>query len=306
MAGIDINRTTTGVGVLLPKEVSNEIWTKTQNASIIQQLARRISMPAGGMDIPIITGDPVASWVNETDEKPVSRSTFGTKTIKAYKMAVIEPFSNEFRRDIPTLYNALVDRLPGVLATKFDATALGFQTSPGSGFDTLASAPAVSLVPTAPASSYDGFLAALASVATAGSDVTAWALSTFGEIVLLGSKDTTGRPIYVSTVTTEGSIGSVLARPVYKAPSVQKAGASATPGPAAASTVGFGGDWASAVWGTVEDITLKISTEATLNDGGTSLNLWQRNMFAVMVEFEVGFAVRDVNRFVRLTGSTPA
>jgi HK97 family phage major capsid protein len=295
---IDINRGSSGV-VTLPKTVSNEIWTKTQNASIIQQLCRRIPLPAGGIDVPIITGDPVASWVNETDEKPVSRSTFGVKTIKGYKMAVIEPFSNEFRRDLPQLYGALVSRLPGVLAAKFDATALGFQATPGSGFDTLASAPAVSINTNA----YSGFLAALSSVANVGgADVTGWALSTQGEIALLGALDTTGRPIFSTSVTEVGSVGSVLARPVYKAPSVYKAGVFTG---SVASTVGFGGDWQSAVWGTVEDITIKVSDQASLNDGGTTINLWQRNMFAVMVEFEVGFAVRDANRFARLTGATP-
>jgi HK97 family phage major capsid protein len=299
MAGIDINRTTAGV-LPLPKAVSAEIWQKTQEASVIQTLARRIPLPAGGIDVPIITGDPVASWVNETDEKPVSRSTFGVKTIKGYKMAVIEPFSNEFRRDIPQLYNALVSRLPGVLAAKFDATALGFQATPGSGFDTLAAAPAVSLTTNA----YDGFLAALSSVATVGgADVTSWALSTQGEIVVMGAKSTTGAPLFLDSVTTSGSIGSILARPVYKSATVFKAGTVGSPG--TASTVGFGGDWQSAVWGTVEDITIKISDQASLNDGGTTINLWQRNMFAVMVEFEVGFAVRDVNRFARLTGPIP-
>jgi len=45
-----------------------------------------------------------------------------------------------------------------------------------------------------------------------------------------------------------------------------------------------------------------VSDQATLTDADDeTLNLWQRNMFAVRAEFEVGFAVRDVNRFVRIT-----
>ncbi|MCV7064995.1 hypothetical protein H7H51_03430 [Mycolicibacterium farcinogenes] len=44
----------------------------------------------------------------------------------------------------------------------------------------------------------------------------------------------------------------------------------------------------------------------TLTDeDGSTLNLWQRNMFAVRAEVEVGFAVRDRARFVRLTNGTP-
>ena len=38
-----------------------------------------------------------------------------------------------------------------------------------------------------------------------------------------------------------------------------------------------------------------------MNDGGTQVNLWQRNMFAVRAEIEVGFIARNVNHFVRIT-----
>ena len=50
----------------------------------------------------------------------------------------------------------------------------------------------------------------------------------------------------------------------------------------------------------MENIDLSISDQASINDGGTVLHLWQRNMFAVRAEFEVGFRVRDVNHFTRL------
>src|SRR5690625_852906 len=142
MAGIDINRTSAGVGDLLPKDISQEIWGNAVTDSVIMQAARRINLPGGGVTVPIVTGDAVADWVDETDEKPVSRATVGSKSITPYKLAVIEPFSNEFRRDVPGLYAELARRLPAALAKKFDATVLG-GTAPGSNFDTLTSATAV-------------------------------------------------------------------------------------------------------------------------------------------------------------------
>src|SRR5690606_37106335 len=101
--------------------------------------------------------------------------------------------------------------------------------------------------------------------------------------------------LFIRDVKDDGSVGSVLARPVFKTQHVKHAV------PGGNDVVGFGGDWGSAVWGYVEGLKIDISEQATLNDGGTALNLWQRNMFAVRVEFEVGFAVRDANRFVKLT-----
>jgi HK97 family phage major capsid protein len=299
MSGIDVNRGTSGV--LLPPKVSAEIWQNVQHASIVQQLARPIDLPAGGLDIPIITGDPEAEWVAETNEKPVSRPTIGSKNIKGYTLAVIVPFSNQFKRDLNTLYTALVERLPLVLAKKFDRTALGFENSPGSGFDTLASCPTASIATNV----YDGYVSALGKVANVdGADVTTWALSAQAEIAALGAKDTQGRPIFIDSVTSQGSVSrEILARPVVKTPHVYKAG---TADPAVAATLGFGGDWASAFYGYVEGLRVDVSDQATLQDGDTVLNLWQRNMFAVRVEFEVGFAVRDVNRFVRVTGAVPS
>lgn len=285
---IDVNRGTTGV-LELPKTLSQTIWQESESLSVVQSLSPRMELPGGGIDIPIITGDPEAEWVAETEEKKVSRPSFANKNLKGYTLAVIVPFSNQFRRDLPALYSAIEQKLPQALAKKFDRTALGFATSPGTGFDTLAAAPEVALTGT-----YDDYLNALGVVGGASddADITAWALSKSAEIDALGIADNSGRPLLVQDIQNQGAIGSILARPVFK---------SNYAADAATNVVGIAGDWGSTAWGFVEGISISISDQATLNDGGTPLNLWQRNMFAVRAEVEVGFAVRDANRFVKLT-----
>ena len=127
-------------------------------------------------------------------------------------------------------------------------------------------------------------------------------MSPAGEIKVLGELDADGRPLFTANAQQDGSIGSLLGRPIYKTSSVYKArGGSGT-----TETLGFAGDWGSARWGTVEGIKVSATDQATINKGGTQLNLFQRNMFALRVEVEFGFIVRDVNRFVRLTGSAGA
>ena len=280
---IDINRGTNGL-VTLPSEISSEIWTNTAEQSVIQTLARKIELPAGGLQIPVITGDPEAGWVAETDEKPVADSTFGSKTMGVYKLAVIELFSDEFARDMTAVYNALVERLPQALGRKFDQTVLG-TTAPGDNFDVLGAAPAFALDgSTAP------FFGALESVSEAGGDVTGWALAPAAEIASMQINDTMGRPLLLGDLRTEGAIGSVLARPAYRARNVQ-----------VGDTVGLAGDFSQAMWGAVEGIKVDINNQGTVNKGAEQINLWQRNMFAVRAEVEVGFAVRDVNRFAKLT-----
>lgn len=60
------------------------------------------------------------------------------------------------------------------------------------------------------------------------------------------------------------------------------------------------------MWGSVEGVQIAISDQATLTDGATTINLFQRNMFAVRAEIEVGFRVRDIAQFVKLTSATQA
>ena len=93
MSGISTNRT----NITLPSEVSQEILQKTQTESAIMRLARQIVLPGRGLEIPVITSDPTASWVGETAAKPVSNPGLSTKQMLAYKLAVIVPFSDEFR-----------------------------------------------------------------------------------------------------------------------------------------------------------------------------------------------------------------
>ncbi len=85
----DLNRT----NIALPTDVSSEIIAKTLEDSAFMAKARNISLPGRGLTIPVITGEPEAAWVGETEKKPVSNHTLGTKVMQEYKIAVIETVS---------------------------------------------------------------------------------------------------------------------------------------------------------------------------------------------------------------------
>ena len=108
-----IDMSTKTSGVVLPKDVSSEIIAKAQQASAVMSLAAPIALPGPGLTIPVITGDPEASWVGETEAAPIGKSTMTSKFMKSYKLSLIELFSKEFTRDLPALYDELVARLPG-------------------------------------------------------------------------------------------------------------------------------------------------------------------------------------------------
>ena len=192
VTGTPTNRTS----VNLPVDVSSEILQKTQESSAIMQLARKIALPGRGIAINVITGDPEAEWVGETSSKPVKNPGLDTKVMRAYKLAVIVPFSNEFERDLPSLYQALVQRLPGALAQKFDATVFGAGDKPGSDFDNFASCTAQLISSDA----YGGLVAADTDIATHGGILNGFAISPQAKGILLASKDKNDRPLFINGI----------------------------------------------------------------------------------------------------------
>lgn len=283
MAGVPTNRT----NISLPPDVAAEILAKTQEASAVMSLARQIQLPGRGVSIPVITADPEAAWVGETAAKPVANPTLGTKVMEPYKLAVIVPFSNEFRRDAAALYDELVRRLPLALAQKFDATVVGAVQAPGSNFDTFAAATAQNI--TNP-NTYSSLVAADADIATNGGIMNGIALSPQGKSVLLGAVDGDSRPLFINNVS-EGAVPMVLGAKTVMNKGIYDG---------TNHVVGIAGDWSQAMYGTVEGVVIDYSSDATLTSGSTTINLFQQNMFAVRAEIEIGFRA-DVNCFNRLT-----
>ena len=284
MSGTPTNRTTIG----LPADIASEIIAKTQEASAIMTLARRIELPGRGVEIPVITSDPVAQWVSETGSKPVSDPGLTKKIMSAYKLAVIVPFSNEFRRDAAALYDELVRRLPLALARKFDETVIG-GTAPGSNFDVLTACTPYDIE----TGTYANLVAADAEIAAAGGELNGFALSPQGKSVLLGAVDKNDRPLFINSAV-DGVGNQVLGAPVVISKGAYIAGSND-------DTIGVAGDWTQAVYGTVEGVKVDFSSDATLIDASNNaINLFQQNMFAVRAEIEIGFRA-DTNCFALLT-----
>ena len=300
MSGINTNRSS----ITLPGDVSSEIIQKTQEESAVMQLARQIPLPGRGLEIPMITSDPEASWVAETDAKPVSNPGVSKKTMKAYKLAVIVPFSDEFARDYKALYDALVARIPGALAKKYDATVFHGVT-PGTGIDVLTSCSAQSIDTNASGEGgfYKALVAADTDIAVHDGNINGFAFSPQARGEMLSALDKDGRPIFVNNVA-EGAIPRLIGQPVYYSRGLYAAGNAASgsgSGAVAAKpdVLGFAGDWTKAMYGTVEGVQVDISNQATLTIGSSAVNLWEHNMFAVKAEIEVGF-VADTDCFNKI------
>ena len=285
--GIETNRTS----IALPTDISAEVIAKTQEASAVMQLARAIALPGRGLTIPVITDDPTAAWVGETEKKPVSNPSLTQKVMRGYKLAVIVPFSNQFRRDLPSLYNAIIERIPGVLGQKFDNTVFGGTGKPGSDFDNFASVNAHSLS----SDVYQGLVDADTDISMNGGITNGYVISPQAKGILLGATDNDDRPLFINSVA-EGAIPMILGSKSQVSKGAYIAGSP--------NVVGFAGDWTKAMYGIVEGVDIQFSSDATLDIGnGQTINLFQQNMFAVRAEIEIGF-VADTSVFTKLTASS--
>ena len=274
---VDINRGTSGLS--LPKEVSDVVIQGAIAESAIMKLAQRVYLPGRGLAIPVITGDPTVSIVNEACEKPVSNSTFSTKNMVPKKFAVIETFSKELVRDMPALYDALIQRLPGAIAKAFDYQAL--TQSALTGFDSLVNAQTISSGTNFAENLQNGIKA----IAADGYRMNGIAAGAVAEADIQTAVNGLGMPLFIENIQ-DGKIGRIYGADVV---------------PCAAINGCIAGDWSKAFYGIVDGINIDFSDTATLNDGNSGLiHLWQRNMVAARVEVEASFVVADDDAFFQI------
>ena len=254
-------------GITLPKEVSDEIFQGAIAESAIMKLAERVYLPGRGLAIPVITGDPVVS----------------TKNMVPKKFAVIETFSMEFRRDLPRLYDALIQRLPGAIAKAYDTQVL--TQAALTGFDSLVGVQAVTRGSDTIAES---IAKGIQLIAADNYRLNGYAAGASAEAELVTAVDTLGRPLFIQSLNNDNSVGRVYGGGIV---------------PCAAINGLVGGDWSKAKYGIVDGINISFSEQATLNDGTNTINLWQRNMFAARIEAELGFVCADTDAFFQIAAN---
>ena len=112
--------------------------------------------------------------------------------------------------------------------------------------------------------------------------------------ILLGATDGDDRPLFINNVS-EGAIPMVLGAKTVLSKAAFKSGSPAQ--------VAIAGDWTQALYGVVEGVKIDYSSDATLDLGDSTINLFQQNMFAVRAEIEVGFRA-DTAVFNKLTATS--
>ena len=290
---------------VLPKPMAQEIIKKVNEDSVVQKLAGTIPMPITGSTIAVQTGQAQAGIVGEGEAKPVTNAGVSTKTIKPIKAATIVYWSKEARLANPLGYmDFLQEQLSGAITRAFDLAVLhGKNAINGqniSGVDfvnkttkrvTLGTAkPADGGLSTDILSGYDKVVSDEKDF-----DFTGFAADKRLRTQLMGQVDLQGRPIYSNPLNLADGFGNLHGLPVAYGKAVGgKIGSAAD-----TNVRAFGGDFTTNLrYGFAENITFSRTDVATIQDGATTVHLWQQNMEAFLVEAIFGWVITDPDAFV--------
>lgn len=294
-------------GGVLPKPVAQKIMMDAYKGSIVGSLAGSIPMPITGSSIAWATGDPVAGIVGEGELKPVSKAGVAVKTATPIKAATIMYWSKEARQANPAGYLRILEQKATQAVQKaIDMAVLhglnALTNSKISGVEAVAQTKnSVELgTTTAAKGGLSGdILAGYELVLNEQGKLTGFAADDRMRVALFQATDTYGRPIYSTGgrggVDLKDQIGDLLGLPV-------------TYGDAVSGQIGavpdtkirlIGGDFKNNIqFGYVENVTMRKTDTATIQDGSDTVYLWQQNMEAMLVEAQFGWIIRDVNDFV--------
>lgn len=306
----------------LPKSMLGPIFEKVQEESLLLTKGRQVKV--GINETIVSTGDtfPEAGQIGngtlledrEGAIKPVAGLQYGgSRAFRPIKLGVIVTLSQEYVNENPSgIYTALATKLPQAITRAVDA-AVFF------GRDTLRSSMLLGVTD-------NGYINQTSKRVTLdfsqGADVVdqlitgydlltgddEWDLDSYIAAPSIRSRivtrrDADGNPIFVpgafpgsgAEINVNAGVGALLGTPVEFNKRINGKIGNAPK----TDVVMMGGQWDQLVWGFADQITFKVSTEATLSDGdGGVISLWQTNQVAVLCEATFGWLVNDPDAFI--------
>ena len=296
---------------LLPREVTGPIFDKAQERSVVMRLGGTIPVTLGETSIPTTTKRPEVGVIGEGEAKPVSDVGYGAKTFTPVKLATIVVVSEEFARaNVGGTYDQISDDLAFALARGADLLSLHGR-SPLTGalvegkeyINQTSNRVVLGSTPPEEGGISADLVAGYELVVNddTSDEFTGFAADSRVRPRLIGATDRNGRPLLQAATNLADRMDTVLGLPTAYSRAVSgRIGASPDTGVRA-----FGGDWSLVRWGFAQEMTIKVSTEATVMIDGQLVSLWQHNLVGLLVEATFGWAIGNVDAFAayETTGS---
>lgn len=293
----------TDAQALVPEEVSKSMLKTVKDESAVMALFTPVPVGRNQVRFPVLSALPVAYWVTgDTGLKQSTEINWANKFLNIEEAAVIMPVPDAVIADMDAnVWDQAEPLIRTALARLLD-TAVFFGTNAPSSFPTSVQAAALAAgnnvtvgTNAAAAGGYYGDIDDLyGKVEGDGFEVTGWAAANSARAKIRKARDTQGRKLDEQRVS--GDLRSLDGYPIIYAMKGLWPTASASPQI-------FGGDWSQFAVGVRQDISLKILTEAVIQDntGAIIYNLAQQDMTAVRMTFRVGWQVANTINYEQPT-----
>jgi HK97 family phage major capsid protein len=282
-------------GYLLPVPVAKTFVQALNRLSAIPQLVTFDRVTTRKETWPVYLGRPVAAFVNEGAQKPVTGAEFGTDEINIKKIACIVPFTEDLLDDATEDPTVLVNEdVRGAIANLIDAHALGYQNGAaivGNFDDESGSTTQTTELAATPGDAFRlAVSAAMALIEANGYEPNGVAAAYDLKAHIRDARQTTETtsPVYPNGPDGADPLG--LGIPLKYTTNLD-----AFP-PGAGKVAAVVADWRQARGAIRQDISISVSREATIDNSGSLIHLWQQNMVGIRYEVRVGYVHRDLNR----------
>lgn len=285
----------------IPKEEGTLVLKEFMTQSAVTRLAKYEPMTKPKKKFTYLATGPGAYWVGESEKIQTSKATWLTAEMVTKKLGVIIPVSKEFLRyTVQDFFTQIRPAISEAFAIKFDQAALFGVDSPfGTGVSVYERATTANnvLAIESLGNLYDELNGLLALVEDNDKDVNGFTTTKRFRQRLRGAKDQNGLPIFSDA--TAGATSQALGLPIGYVDSKSWDYTKA---------LLMAADWDMARYGILQGMEYKVSEEATLttiqDENGDSINLFERDMFALRVTQQVGFMTLNDKSFAVMKPKT--
>ena len=281
-----------GVGALIPEEVSREIVQGiTESSTIMKVATRAANMSRAQKRMPVLSALPTAYFVDgDTGLKQTSEMSWANKYLDAEELAVIVPIPEAVLDDQDyDIWGEVKPRIMEAMGIAFDAAVMFGTNAPASWpTDLLAGATAASKVVTLGTGIdlYDDLLGedgVISAIEAAGYMATGHisAMSMRGKYRAL--RDADGVPLFKTAMQSSTSY-ELDGAPIF----FPRNGALD-----AAQALQFSGDFKQLIYAMRQDITYKILDQAVIQDAAGQIvyNLAQQDMIALRAVIRLAWQI---------------
>lgn len=297
---------TVSTSVLLPQPVAPEIIPILYpQTTFLQGTPKRVTLTGGVYRQARGVGSSTAAYVGEGVKKPVGAPTFDNITMRSHKLAGIVYVTNEaVKWTIGDLEAYIRADLSETLGLKMDS-AMYFGTGTGATPLGIFNQAGITVIDAAGAGTFANVKAptyteldriasratlAMTSVNLPRNQRWRWVMGYRTLQYLRDLRDGYGNAIY-----PEVAGNNWKGIPVLVSNQILENGGATTD----TSQIGLV-DFGHVLFAEEEGMTMKSSTEASIDDGGTTVFLWQQNMSAILAEMEHDVALDQAKAVIRI------